>query len=356
MNKTKRNAKQRQFDPAALKHGMWASMRRQSPVAGTMSIPVVPAMVDHYVDLCANVFAALGRGFSKEEHEQAKLVFEQHLVAAFRSSSRSNLVIEYWALESQAIQYKLTIQALTIPDAYENWLRSRKPPLFGSHADARVLAVADTIEDPSNAPVLDIGAGTGRNSLALARRGHPVDAVEMTPKFVQMLVEDAAKENLQLRTIQQDVFRANGQLRQDYRLVVVSEVVNDFRTVQQLRELFELVAGVLAPGGEGVFNIFLPEKGYTPEKAAREFSQQCYATIFTREEVAEAIADLSLEMVSEESVHDFEKAHLPEQAWPPTDWYLTWVLARDIYGVDRDNCPVELRWLVLRKSAAAATP
>jgi 16S rRNA A1518/A1519 N6-dimethyltransferase RsmA/KsgA/DIM1 with predicted DNA glycosylase/AP lyase activity len=35
--------------------------------------------------------------------------------------------------------------------------------------------------------MLDIGGGTGRNTLALARRGHPVDVVEMTPKFADTI-------------------------------------------------------------------------------------------------------------------------------------------------------------------------
>jgi tRNA1(Val) A37 N6-methylase TrmN6 len=39
--------------------------------------------------------------------------------------------------------------------------------------------------------VLDIGGGTGRNALALARRGHPVDVVESTSKFADMIRADA---------------------------------------------------------------------------------------------------------------------------------------------------------------------
>jgi len=41
--------------------------------------------------------------------------------------------------------------------------------------------------------VLDIGGGTGRNTLALARRGHPVDVVEMTPKFADIIRAEAER-------------------------------------------------------------------------------------------------------------------------------------------------------------------
>ncbi|PRC55960.1 SAM-dependent methyltransferase, partial [Mycobacterium sp. ITM-2017-0098] len=78
-------------------------------------------------------------------------------------------------------------------DTYDNWVATRKPPLFGSNPDARVSALAAEITDPGTARVLDIGAGTGRNALAMARRGHPVDAVELTPKFAEILRAEAYK-------------------------------------------------------------------------------------------------------------------------------------------------------------------
>ena len=74
----------------------------------------------------------------------------------------------------------------------------------------------------------------------------------------------------------------------DYQLILLSEVVSDFRTTQQLRSLFELAAQCLAPGGRLVFNAFLPREGYTPDQAAREFGQQMYTTIFTRDEMSTA--------------------------------------------------------------------
>jgi 16S rRNA A1518/A1519 N6-dimethyltransferase RsmA/KsgA/DIM1 with predicted DNA glycosylase/AP lyase activity len=48
--------------------------------------------------------------------------------------------------------------------------------------------------DPTTHRVLDIGGGTGRNTLALARRGHPVDVVEMTPKFAELIRDDAQRD------------------------------------------------------------------------------------------------------------------------------------------------------------------
>ena len=173
-------------------------------------------------------------------------------------------------------------------------MANRKPPLFGTEPDARVWALAGEAADPSTHRVLDVGAGTGRNALALARRGHPVDAVEMTPKFADIIRTEAQREALDVRVIQRDVFAPMNDLRSDYRLIVLSEVVSDFRTTQQLRGVFDLADRCLAPGGRLVFNAFLARHGYIPDDAARELGQQVYTTIFTRDELASAAAGCRL--------------------------------------------------------------
>jgi SAM-dependent methyltransferase len=207
------------------------------------------------------------------------------------------------------------------------------------------------VADPKTHRVLDIGAGTGRNTLRLARRGHPVDVVELTPKFADTLRSDAQREALEVRVIQRDVFSTMDDLRRDYQLILLSEVVSDFRTTQQLRGTFELAAHCLAPGGRLVFNAFLARHGYTPDKAARELGQQLYTSIFTQHEMSTAAAELPFELVSDDSVYEYEKAHLPEAAWPPTSWYADWVSGRNVFDVDREDSPIEMRWLVYQKTS-----
>ena len=211
-------------------------------------------------------------------------------------------------------------------------------------------ALANEAADPTAHRVLDIGAGTGRNALALARRGHPVDVVELTAKFADMIRSDAERESLDVRVIQRDVFATMDDLRRDYQLILVSEVVPDFRTTQQLRGVFELAAQCLAPGGRLVFNAFLARHGYTPDNAARELGEQMYTSMFTRDEMSTAAAGLPLELVADDSVYEYEKAHLPDGAWPPTGWYAEWVSGLDVFDVERENSPIELRWLVYQKT------
>jgi hypothetical protein len=49
-------------------------------------------------------------------------------------------------------------------------------------------------------------------------------------------------------------------------------------------------------------------------------------------------------------VYDYEKAHLPEGAWPPTSWYADWVSGLDVFDLPREECPIEMRWLVYQKT------
>jgi SAM-dependent methyltransferase len=332
------------------KESMTRRFYTRSAVNGEITLPAVPAMIDEYVMMCDTVFAGVGRKFNDDELAHLRRVLEGQLAAAYSASTRSKIVITYNAAVGSSLHYEVNVQWWTLADAYEDWLSTRQPPLFGTEPDARVWALANEALDPRTHRVLEIGGGTGRNALALARRGHPVDVVEMTPKFADVIRSGAQKESLDVRVIVRDVFATKDDLRQDYQLMLLSEVTPDFQSAQQLRGLFELAAHCLAPRGRLVFNIFLARGGYTPDQAAREFGSQEYTGMFTRQELASATARLPLELIADDSVYDYEKAHLPQGAWPPTSWYENWVSGLDIFPVERELSPIEMRWLVFGKT------
>lgn len=321
----------------------------RAQIAGEIRLPAVPSMVDEYVSMCDQVFAGLGKRFNSQELANLKAVLEGQLAAAYAASVRSHVIISYSAPIGPSLNYTVRAQWTTLSEAYENWIATRKPPLFGTEPDARIWQISSEADDPAAHRVLEIGGGTGRNALALARRGHPVDVVEMTPKFAAILQGEAERESLDVRVIVRDVFADADDLRDDYQLMVLSEVLTDFRASQQVRDLFELAARSLAPGGRLVFNSFLACDGYEPDDAAREFCQQVYSGLFTRDEMTAAAAGLPLELRSDESVHDYEKAHLPDGAWPPTSWYIDWVTGLDAFKTSRGDSPIELRWLVYER-------
>ena len=334
-----------------LRDGLARRLYRRSVVTGKVTLPAVPGMIDEYVAMCDNIFADVGRRFTAEQLAQVRTILSDQLAEAYSKSPRSSIVVSFDAPVGTVLNYHVNAEWWTVEGAYENWISTREPPLFGTEPDARVWALAHEASDPATHSVLDIGAGTGRNALALARRGHPVDVVESTPKFADIIRADAERQALDVRVLQRDAFATLDDLRRDYQLIVLSEVVSDFRTTQQLRGIFELAAQCLATGGRLVFNCFVARHGYTPDDAARELGQQCYTSIFTQQEVTAAASGLPVDLVADDSVFDYEQAHLPDGAWPPTSWYAEWVSGLDVFDVPRQDCPIEMRWLVYQKSA-----
>ncbi len=325
-------------------------LHRRAEVVGRITLAAVPGMIDEYLSMCASIFKGFGVIFDDAELKHLRRALKTELDIAFAASSRSEIVVTYECPIGLVVNYHVKAQWHGIDAEYEKWLSTRKPPLFGVAPDARVWDLALKAQTPEHFPILDIGAGTGRNALPLARRGHAVDAIEMTAKFAQILTDEAKSEGLPVRVLQHDIFDAIDELRQDYQLVILSEVVPDFRTVDQLRKVFKLAADALAKNGRFVLNTFLPKQGYIPDDISRELGQQFYSAIFTHLEIATALYGLPLELESDLSAYNYEKTHLPAAAWPPTSWYEEWACGQDVFDVPSEHSPIELRWLTYRKT------
>jgi hypothetical protein len=116
-----------------------------------------------------------------------------------------------------------------------------------------------------------------------------------------------------------------------------------------LRSLFERIVDLLQPGGLLLFSAFLALEGYKPDAVARELSEVFWCTVFTRADFELALMGLPLERLEEESTVEYEREHLPAEAWPPTGWFEQWSSGRDLFDLPPGRAPVELRWLTYRK-------
>ena len=337
------------MDDQSLNAALVRRLHQRAIVSGSMVLPAVPGLLDEYVNMCDRVFMGIGVRFTHDELAELREIISGQLAEAFEASPRSDIVITYDAPTGLQVNYHVKAQWASIDAAYDHWISTREAPYFGTEPDARVWTLAMEAANPATAPILDVGAGTGRNALALARRGHPVDAVEMTAGFAEELRVASQRESLPVRVIEQNVFTPDIALRNDYEVMVLSEVASDFRSVDELRAVCELAARCLAPGGRLVMNIFLERDAYVPNDAARQLGQQCYTTLFTRDEVQSAVAGLPLELESDVSVMEFEREHVPDTAWPPTPWYERWISGQDVFEIEAQMSPIEMRWLVYRR-------
>ncbi len=317
-------------------------------------LPAVPALVDHYVEGLCLTWASLGRPVDPTMRAHLRKVLDSNLKEAFARSPHSRVTVAYGTdlPPSMGLSWNISIVHSSIEDEYNDWVKEREPPLFGPFPDAKVMDLASTLGAPAEVAVLDVGAGTGRNSLPLAREGFRVDAVEPTPSLVNILQQETAKAALPVRVIQGNALDAACDVReQSYLLVFLSEVVFHFRHTQQLRRLFELASRWLVPGGYLLFDAFVPLDGYKPDELARQVSEVMWCRIYTRHELQEAASGLPLNFVSEESTLEYERAHCPEGHWQPTFWFEQWCSGQNLFRLSADKSPIELRWLVFRKSA-----
>jgi SAM-dependent methyltransferase len=236
-------------------------------------------------------------------------------------------------------------------DEYQHWVDTRTPPLFGQNADAKAVDVARSLGAPEKISILDVGAGTGRNTLPLARAGFSVDSVEPAPALSKILRETVATEGLAVGVVDGNILDTTLVLpRPQYDMVLLSEVVaSHFRSVEQLRLLFEAAERCLVPGGVLVFNAFLSVTGYKPDDIARQLSQVLWCALFTRHDLEVAAKGLPFERLADESAAEYERDHLPEGQYPSTGWYEGWCGGQDLFDLPAERPPMELRWLVYRK-------
>jgi len=341
-------------DPDLLAQALRHKLKNLTGAMGEVVMPCVPAMIDEHLNLVIGVMKGLGQTLSDEQIQSLKSSLSTHLAEGFRASPHARLSVKFSPpspTEGLTSGLKITanIHTSSLEEKYDGWVKNRNGPLFGPHADAKIIDVAATFPDKEQAPILDVGAGPGRNTFPLARQGHPVDAVELTSVFAQKLLATAESEALPVRIFQGNILDPNLNLPASYyKLAVVSEVISHFRNINQVRILLAKLSAGLESGGLLLFNVFLPIEGYEPDETVRQMSEVVWSYLLTRDELKLAMAGLPLEILSEESVYEYEQAHLPQEAWPPTGWFISWATGRNIFPFAATP-PVELRWVLCRR-------
>lgn len=341
-------------DPAVLEKIIIGKLNTRIYPRGELVLPCVPSMLDNYMKRLQIIFETFGRPFSATELDQLRQILNKRLNQGFEASPHSNVIIKYEPAKAPEVGLTCNISTAvsTVADQYKNWVETRKPPLFGSHPDAKVMSVVSEMnQDPGTTPILDVGAGTGRNTLPLGRQGYLVHAVELTPAFVQQIKAAVDAEGLPVVVTEGNILDPMVRMRPaHYKLAIVSEVISHFRDADQLRLLLAKMSDVLRSGGLLLFNAFLAVDGYEPDQTVREMAEIAWSSVFTKADLKSAMEGLPLEILSDEQVFEFEKEHLPEEAWPPTGWFINWSTGKDVFPIANGRPPMELRWILCKRT------
>ena len=341
------------LDPRELRSALLRRLPRRLSASGELKLPAVPELRDEYVERLARLFARYGRAFDAKQLSELRELLDHKLKEGFEASPYASVFVRYETEPPPlaSVSYQVEVRVSTMADQYAEWVAERKPPLFGSHPDTKVMDLAASLGDPKSAPVLDVGAGTGRNTLPLARAGHPTDAVEFSPDLARILRADVESSGLPVRVWEGDVVDPALPIPEaHYRLIIACEVVYHLRSIERIRRMFQRIETLLTPGGSFAFSMFMPLAGYKPDALSRQLSDIFWCTVFTRDDMAAITDGLSLQRVSDESVHDYEKAHLPAQAWPPTGWFAEWTQGIDLFDLPAGKAPIDMRWLVYKRT------
>ena len=132
-------------------------------------------------------------------------------------------------------------------------------PLYNDRRDVRFY-----VEEARDAggSVLEVGCGTGRILLPIARSGHPIDGLDSSPQMLDRCRTKVAAEPDAVRDrVRLHQGDARGfDLGRRFNLVIAPfRVVQHLTTIEDQLAFLDSVARHLAPGGRIAFDVFNPD-------------------------------------------------------------------------------------------------
>jgi 2-polyprenyl-3-methyl-5-hydroxy-6-metoxy-1,4-benzoquinol methylase len=337
-----------------------ARLARRTSATGMFAAPCLPILFEHYWEKVVKLFEAIERPLSGVQLTQFRGALRQIVDRGFQASPYAQFILNYSPAgeDGSEIQCDFSLAMPTLEQEYERWLKNDAAPneLFGTHPDAKVIDLATRLKASAEAGasspvrVLDVGAGGGRNALALAQLGLEVDALEPVAGLANALTGEAARRGVAVNVTMGDVLETGTVIAEGrYPLIVLSEVVTHFSRDQLARVLPKL-ARSLTDDGTLLFNAFVSRDGYRPSRVAVEVAQTVWSTFFSRQELADVAERAGLRLVQEELCLEYEAARQPAGQWPPTPWYPFWARGHNLFDRAAGPAPITLYWLEYRRS------
>lgn len=150
--------------------------------------------------------------------------------------------------------------------AYDNW-SSQYDSNINRTRDLEALALQKTLEDIQFDSCLEIGCGTGKNTIWLLTKAKSITAVDLSDEMLAKAKEKIipiATGSSKVNFVQADILQGWNFATEKYDLVSFSLVLEH---IENLEPVFEKVAQVIAPGGYVYIGELHPFKQYAGSKA-----------------------------------------------------------------------------------------
>lgn len=144
---------------------------------------------------------------------------------------------------------------------YRDWFRDSNYLTVYQHRDTQeaehmLALIEQIIGDKKDARILDIGCGSGRHSLSLAKLGYShITGIDLSPTLLEVARQAAAEEGLHIRFEQHDM----RDIPNEWQFDVVINLFTSFgyfETDQENQEVIEGMSRVLVAGGWLVMDFF----------------------------------------------------------------------------------------------------
>jgi len=173
---------------------------------------------------------------------------------------------------------------------FDDWVASRYQRLWPELFDPAVVdpAVDFLIDLAGAGPALELGIGTGRIAVPLARRGIAVHGIELSPA---MLAQLQAQPDANAISVTAGDF-ASVTVGSTFRLAyLLRNTITNLTTQDEQVDCFHNAAAHLAPGGRFVIENYIPElQRLPPGDTVRVFTRTATHLAFEEYDVAAQIA------------------------------------------------------------------
>lgn len=311
---------------------------------GTLTFPCLPAATDIIVLRIVAAVNGVGRGVATETIEALRASIRKKTQQGYAQSPHHRLIVKYGsdAADPKLVNFETSVFAT---EAYAAWGVRAGQSQFGERPDAMAVALVTEL-GAMGLKVLDVGAGTGRNAMALAKLGCAVDAVELNPEFAKLAAKAGVPHGLNFIT--GDFLDVELALRRaPYDLVLLAEVISSHAPdVAVLRHFFTRMRAVLRPGGLALCSLFVADDEEVLSDLARQVGNHYLSCPFSARDLAQALAETGFTLLQDQPVAAVERAEAAPGTWPPTEWFEDWAAGRNVFALPHDvPSPLELKWL-----------